>query len=414
MNFISFYSFIFSFICLSGFVFQLQQVSDLYFQFLTSSKIAYRMEEIEPYQSIMFCTAYFPVLDRSRYKEYGITLSVPQTLLEQFEEMSKLTIKNILTLTPAVTDVLDDCTRRDDEFSVPLLLKRSECYNFFEIIKSVNGERICYTFRPRLPTNYSFGEVASSQTQLSLIYQLNMLPSLARSIVGHFISYGVNYEKHEDPLNSRFYHAKVYNTKSFNQSRFSIYGEYIFITRLPVPYDTKCVQGHDSEDCNEKCLIRKFKSINKIPWSGFHSEKLDMKMFNVADLKNNSLAPIASASFRDCHSSCKTKIQCFTSMSKTTAYEFQYQAPVCSFAIQATTPSAPHMHVSAVPFLNLIEYIVQIGSCFGVWFGLSIISINPLKWKFFNRKTSSEIQATNAHRRNLFTKVASVLSKQNH
>ena len=369
------------------------------------------MEEIEPYQSIMFCSPYFDVLDRSRYKEYGISSSVPQTLLEESEEMSSLTIKNILTLTPAITDVIDDCVRRDDEFSAPLLLNRSECYNFFEIVKSVNGERICYTFRPRNPTNYSFGEVASSQTHLSLIYQINMLPDLARSTIGHFISYGTNYEKFKDPLNSRFYHAKVYNTKSFNQSRFSIYGEYIFITRLPAPYDTKCIQGHESEECNEKCLIRKFKSINKIPWSGFHREEIDMKMFNIVDLKNSSLAPIASASFHECRSSCKTKIQCFTPISKTTAYEFQYQSQVCSFSIQATTPSAPHMHISAVPVLNLIEYIIQIGSCFGVWFGLSIISINPVKWKLFNRKASSEIQTINAHRRNLFTKVTSVLSK---
>ena len=396
MNLQNFWSRCFSLICLSGLVFQLQQVSELYFRYMTSSKIEYKEREVEDYQTVMFCSRYSDLLDRSRYLEFGISPAVPKNLQIYYQQLSVLSIKNILRLTPPVTDVIDDCFRRSDKYSVPLDLNRSECYNFFQIVKSVNGERICYTFRPKTQTNYSVGHVASSQTHINQVYVLTMLPSLAKSIVGYFVSYPSSYKKHEDPLNSRKFQARIINTQTFNQSKFAIHGDYTYITRLPPPYDTQCLQEHDREACYEVCLINQFKGINRIPWSGYHRDELDTKMLTITDLKNQTLASSIYASFEECHSLCKMKTECKTFFSRTTAHEYQdrtllfnYETKkTTAFQIQASNPSSPHMYVNAVAFLNLIEYIIQVGSCFGVWFGMSIISFDPLKWTICHRKTS--------------------------
>ena len=44
-------------------------------------------------------------------------------------------------------------------------------------------------------------------------------------------------------------------------------------------------------------------------------------------------------------------------------------------------------------FLNLVEYIVQIGSSFGMWFGLSISSFNPMKGTIFENNEKVVVQS---------------------
>ena len=387
---------LFLLVCLSGLLFQIQQVSELYFQFLTWSKIEYRVREVDDYQTISFCPRFTELMDRTRHKEYGIQLEAPIGLDNILKEMSTLTIKDILDLTPPESDIIHQCTIRGIKLSVPLLLNRSECEKFFTVIKAVNGERICYTFMPPKQANYSIGDVASSQTHTNSVYQLNMKPNLGRSTNAFFISYYNDVEGKEDPLESRPFQAEFVNTRTFNQSRFAVYGESTEITRLPAPFDTSCTPGHDREACYERCLIEKFKAIDRIPWSGYHRLPLPVKMFNELDLKNETMADVATKSFQECHSSCRTKKECLTRFSKTTIEVYWETTLYFNFAIVSMVPTAPHIIVTAVAFLNLIEYIVQIGTCFGMWFGLSIISFHPTRWK---KMIKTKAQATNVETR---------------
>src|SRR5688572_27676241 len=42
-------------------------------------------------------------------------------------------------------------------------------------------------------------------------------------------------------------------------------------------------------------------------------------------------------------------------------------------------PREPAMTINHLPELRLVEFLVYIFSCFGTWFGLSILHLNPLK-----------------------------------
>ena len=379
----------FSLICLSGFIFQVYQVCDLYFRFQTTSKTEFEFREIEDYPTIMYCPRFTDLLNRTNYKEYGIGSTPIKNLDELDHELNTLSIQNISELTPNESDTMQGCQVRDENISGPLFRNAKECNKFFMVTKSVNGEKVCYTFMPRVRRNYSVGDVASSRLYAGVIYQVFLRPSLAQSVIGYFITYFEDSAFNRDPLNSRLYQARVVNTATFNRSTFAIIGETVTIKRLPPPFDTKCVEGHQRGACYEVCLIDKFSVIKKIPWSGFHRDKIVMKMPTSKDFDNENTRRLIFNSFQECHGLCKLKSECETSFGRTTVQEFEDRTLVENFVLMAMIPAGPHLNLYAVPFLNLIEFVVQVGSCFGVWFGLAIISFNPIKCKMFRKKTST-------------------------
>ena len=145
----------YSVFCFLGFLFQLQQVSDLYFHFYTTSKTEFHIREVDDYQSLVFCPRWYDILDSKQLlTKYGIQLVAPKSDQEMDRLLGSLTIKQILELTPAVSTVIYDCMIREDNISAPILITKEECYRIFKVIQSVNGERICYTFIPRVRMNY--------------------------------------------------------------------------------------------------------------------------------------------------------------------------------------------------------------------------------------------------------------------
>ena len=262
MNFKRISSVVYSLFCLSGFLIQVQQVSELYFRFGTTSKTVFQIREIGYYQTMMYCPRFLDILDRSNYKKYGILPEEPKSLQEVLHDLWKLKIKDILDLTPPASEIIAYCYTRHGIVSVPKDMKREECYEFFRVIKSVNGERICYTFMPRNRTSYSASDVASSQTHTNTIYQINVRPSILQTKQAFFISTDIN-NKTEDAFDSRPFQAKAVNLKTLNESSFSVFGESMEINRLAHPYDTECTPGHDRETCYEESFIKKFKVIDR-------------------------------------------------------------------------------------------------------------------------------------------------------
>ena len=384
----------FSLVCLTGFLVQVQQVSEVYFRFETTSSIVYQFRETDYYQSIMYCPRFKELIDYKRLKELGKSFS-EESLEDYLRGLSSLAIKDILELTPSESQAIHKCMVRVGRMSSVTIMKQKECEEYFKVIKSVHGEKVCYTFKPSFWVNYTVRHVASSLTHTNAVYEIYAHPSIARGVVAFFISSPINfYGNSKDPLHSVPFQALGQNHKHFLELRFAVYGDSITIHRLPPPFDTNCSPGYNQETCYEDCLIDYFKAINRLPWSGFHRQKLDMKMLNPIDLENKTIARFVETSFEKCDSRCKIKTECLTQFSRTTLQEYKERF----LTLSSMLPTVPHMSLYAAPFLNLVQYIVQIGSSFGMWFGLSIISLNPMKWKFCQKKEIPNIVVSNQRR----------------
>ena len=336
----------------------------------------YQIRETDYYPSILYCPRFLDLIER--YQVKGILPTISRSIDDFHRQLANLSVREILEVTPPEFETMTSCSVRKGRMSSPVNLNERECLDFFKVTKSVTGERICYTFTPRIMANYSVGVVASYYNYVGILYQIVLKATVSKTYSAFIISSVVdsNNMEEKDPLHSRPFEANADNAKTFSKSRIFVYGDSIEINRLPPPHDTKCTPGHDQEACYELCLIEKFRAINKLPWSGFHREKLDMKILTPTDLLNEGIARHVEDSFEECHSLCKLKTECFTKFSRTTIQEY----PGDCLVMSSMLPSLPHMSIYAIPSLTLVEYIVQVGSSFGMWFGLSIISFDPVKW----------------------------------
>ena len=344
----------------------------------------------------MYCPAIFQLLDENKKESFGIPNQKVLPLDQYLRYLSNLTIKDILELTPLESEVIESCIVRLGKMSTPTVMDNSKCKLYFNVTKAVFGEKICYTFIPRFGADgFSAGDIATSFSHTGSVYRIRLRPTMSKSSFASFIS--VVNSNVKDFLHSRLFQANTAKGKTFKYSRILVFGDSIEIKRLPPPYETACTPGHDREMCYEECLVKKLKVMNRLPWSGFHSEKVKMKMLTPAQLVNETISEYVGQSFEGCHSLCKLKTECFTQFSKTTVIEHG----AAYFYFLSALPSQPHMSVFAIPTLTLIEYIVQMGSCFGMWFGMSIISMNPLKWKITQGKDFTT-GAVATRRRKLF------------
>ena len=396
---------IFVIICVSGFVFQLYKISEVYFKYSTTSKIEVNVRETETYKTIVFCPRFPDLLDRSRFEEFRIFPQIPQNFEDMATELAKLTIKDIIQLTPSTSNVIDTCFDRDSERGTTYEMNKTECYKIFTVSKAVNGERICYMIMPRTVRKYSVGDVASSMMFMNVVYELDLNPIFGKTLLAYFITDFVDPENIRNPLYSRLFASRMLNLSSFNKSKFAVYGKSTEISRLPPPHETNCLQQHDRQFCYENCLIKKFMKVNRVPWSAFISQQLDMHMFTPKDWDNITQASMATESLRKCHVQCKIQTECYTAFTETSVVEvvdnINYGSNGKTITrVASMVPSGPHTTAVSVPLLSLVEYIIQVGSCFGVWFGLSIISFNPVKWKIL--QSNSTIERNVKHRR-LFT-----------
>ena len=374
---------VFIIICTTGFVYQLQQVSQVYFRYQTTTRLELKMIELEEHATVVFCSRYIDLIDRRNYIKYGLQSSIPIELTDIVDEQAKLKIKDIFELTPSTHDTLRSCMTRSDILGIPQIHSSNECLRQINVSKVVTGEHICYSFTPKTKKMYSPGIIASSMNYMSVVYDLELNHHFsAVTAVSFIVHFASRYASH--PLGSRLYAAISVNNQGIGNKRFFLSYENNKIDRLPPQYDTNCSPGHFTQKCYEDCLLKEMKSVNRVPWSAFIDEPIDSYMMTNKDLENETMINLTTNFFSYCHEKCKTKIECHTEFAKTKLFEAT-GTPHNLSRISCMIPAAGDVQVISIPTLTLIEYIVQVGSCLGAWFGLSVFSINPLKWRMIQK-----------------------------
>ena len=374
----------FLFFCTTGFLYQLLQVSQVYFRYRTTTRLELKIIELVEHAIVVFCSRYIDLIDRRQHEKYGLNSSIPIEFKDIVDEQSKLRIKDIFELTPSPNDTLNSCMTRSETLDVPRIHSSEQCLHQMNISKVINGEHVCYSFTLECMTKYSPGNVASSMNYMAVVYDLELNDNFSNVTAVSFIVHLLD-KLSLHPLGSRLYSAISVNDNGIGNKRFFLSYENNVIDRLPSPYDTNCLSGHLTQLCYETCLTQEMKSVNRVPWSSFIDKPSDSLMMTNKDLENETMFNFTSNAFRQCHQKCKTKLECHTEFTKTKLFEAT-GTPHNLTRISIMIPAAGDVHVVSIPQLTLIEYIIQVGSCLGAWFGLSVFSINPFKWKIFRRR----------------------------
>lgn len=83
---------LFSLICLSGFLLQVQQVSELYFRFVTTSITMFKILEVDHYQTMIYCPRSVDLLNKTN-EVFGNTENLPLTLEQVENKLSNLCMR---------------------------------------------------------------------------------------------------------------------------------------------------------------------------------------------------------------------------------------------------------------------------------------------------------------------------------
>lgn len=169
-------------------------------------------------------------------------------------------------------------------------------------------------------------------------------------------------------------------TKLAQFNYFKVNYGYLINHKLPPPFAMRCVyymsqlDYYDQSYCKMKCLLAlTMKRFNKVPFSTIISEKVNYTHISLMDIVNNSTE--LDKFELTCRQRCSFD-DCFEMLSLTKV-SVEPDSRGLQFAV--LIPQEPFVTVVYLPKIEFSELIVYVLSCVGTWFGISILSLNPVK-----------------------------------
>ena len=402
--------------CLAGFLYQAIEISIDYFSYKTTSKVFLYTDKKHSNPSIILCTRYTDILNRSRHHEYGIHPFRSDRKSMWGDDMSKLTIKDIFDLTPDPKEVIHGCQYRHHDHDLTTY-NVSSCYNLFRIQKYHEGRFICYQFRTtKQKDDFDCGAIARSFYSPRELYSITLKPLFLQSNLIQLITFIPYADPKDLPIVSRrFYTFKMRwtgNDNEYNSSKanyFLISGDTYSMWRQRKPYDTQCtdIDANVTGDIvffQAECNIKAFKHYNLLPHNEINLNPSPLKHMSFEMMKNLSLIEDIKERKDNCSKKC-TVIPCREWYSVTVT-QSEPKLMNGSMTIASYCSNRPITSLHFIPRINLAEYLVFLGSCLGIWFGFSFLSFNP-----FERKISirTPVKRCNIGKRRLEQKPPRIL-----
>lgn len=364
---VKFFSFIFCSLTFIGFLYQVGQTSISFFKFSVKTTVSIEQAEIIIFPDYTLCFRFQDLLN--------------------FGEDSP-TIRQILDGTPTESDLISNCDVKRQSSYLTGSFDGAKCTGIFEIQKEIFREDVCYrlTYRNRSHI-FHHHHLYTPQTHYNLLLRLyvgeKFAPTRETSAIVSpandgkpYVSSGLsrrirtNYGTASDRLYNDFYSA---------YSPYKLY-------HLPSPYETNCRSDapEQGNECIAKCLLEITAQEHKlVPFNIFMSKKSKyshLKHVNVTE--NQKYEEIFSSHYMHCKNNVchwKSCYRSFTTTSTTSSYNAMHDKHKSSYIFSLATPSTPDTVIKSFPDFLLTEYVIYIMSCFGTWFGLSVIALNPLK-----------------------------------
>lgn len=208
-----------------------------------------------------------------------------------------------------------------------------------------------------------------------------------------------------------------------NYYRFQMTYNTLQIERLPSPYDTNCLDYKEEAgifsaiECRNVCLLnRTLSRIKKIPFSitvwnateiylsyiesgeftpevdfaidfyatrqEFYSSLMNFKHLSNLDMAKADISDRMVAIEDECNREC-FRPDCYETLTMTKVYydypEKEESVEKIPLTFEVMVPTKPSIRIIHGVKMSLTEYLVSVLSCFGIWFGLSVLSVNPFK-----------------------------------
>ena len=352
--------------CFLGFLFQVYHISAIYFAYSTNSRVQRTVHISHTTPDAAICVEFAEVLD---WDSYRLVYKDPDRLP---------TTNDIFRFTPAIDEIIKSSFHR--ERSGFRIIRTNDSHRFFFVKKFFVSSSICYAFGLINNPEIYYPTVSLSLQEKNTFFGIQLSDKL--TLVTKFsamVYYGGL------PYTSKNFCPTVDRTAAGSTSMMS---EYAFsfirngVSLLQTPYDTGCTEGSGKKTrCQMDCMTERLAPIDRVPYQIVAEEGSDRPPFNQQDMEEEDKLKIIEESFQYCNSLC-IEVPCKYDYTTTTLAGEKHTAVTgnkSSIWIRVEAPSAPGLNIVTDPKICLTEYLIYVCSSFGIWFGLSVYNLNPLR-----------------------------------
>ena len=375
-------------ICVIGFLYHINEIISIFMSHGTRSHVTFGMDDILPMPNCVVCATYIDILNRTDYKKYGLFPKKPASANDQAYEQSRLTVREIFHLTPNPNKSINKCLLRIGDTFRMEYYNTTDCQSRMNVRKFLMQEYICYSFTPNNSRNYSITWVTHSLLNSMHLFDFVLTDDFATSSqilpivserVGERIDYPLFSRNFAKPV-FRFQSHIVQDSSTLISNLYRLFHSTYRVQLLSYPYDTDCTKDNPRHECIRKCVTQKSLILHRAPFTEMVFDELDIKIISPDDLKNKSVEDTIGKVHVYCSNQCSRET-CFKSFSTTSIQPIRSDTVGNSMRFEVFTPETPITSIDTEPSLTFIDFIIYSCSCIGLWFGISIFSLNPTKLK---------------------------------
>jgi hypothetical protein len=373
---------------------QVITVSNQYFKYVTTTDVSFERPKVLVPHKIGICIKFSEILLEEKLRdETGIMFGDADVTEQRQADEDLLTVKQIFDYTPPEDRVIKECMYRLNNWSIRES-NTTDCYPHFNVSKFMTNEMMCYKINHLMEKWISTSSVSKSKYYTFMIYKV-VFSHLFRN---SSLVFPIIWMTGDLPHASRAYAEPLPYFRRKGRD-FPIYNTILIspadttVTRLPAPYDTKCLNAKDEVPllCHRDCMVENFASrLNIVPTFELIDQPIDMKPLTYRLMNQPHFARLFSKLSLKCKKQCEFTpcVDSFTQTFARVSREYCDDLETCeSLVIYSIINTQASIQTKAQPSMSFVDYFSFVTGSFGTWFGLSFLSLNPkLLLSFLNKR----------------------------
>jgi hypothetical protein len=352
-----------------GFGVQVTQVSIHYFSYGTHVQVHVLFPEKAVHHNVAVCVSYADLVNWTALSNASEK--------DGENEKPKLTVRQLFELTPDVNNTIEACYFRVSNWRAKFL-QGDECYNYFHVHKYMAQSYICYKFELLIEVTLDMSSITRSLSASFAMSTLSLTKAFNKSTNVNMITFHGSYPYLSRDVSVVTYILDSTLTKNKLHNYFDLFSNDYEFVRLEAPYDTGCIDRkvEDIFTCKYSCFVQHYSAMGKIAPLDPVTDPLDLLIIDGEDLEDDEILANVSKIDKICVKKCDF-VPCHSGYTKTTFLPRLIKE--LNLGYYSRTPIEPSIISESIPGNSFVEYFSFTAGCFGIWFGISFMSLDPFK-----------------------------------
>ena len=372
----------------SGLLWQLYLICDLYFQYKVSTRTTVFIPKVIQPLAVSLCISLQDIIDYGKIrKAIGGKWTLEDVVSEKqdyHQLIDNLTIGQMFNFTPAEDEIVGRFLFRNESMTNVELTSKS-CNEVLDIEKYLYMGYICYKIELKKDQPLTLRHLVATTYSSGLIRLIRFTDKLKRSDVIKITLGPLGIIPFRGLMSSPYIHREYDLKKETAKYSYFVTHHYTMdIESLEHPYETHC-RNYDSStitndvECTEVCIRNKtFEKFLKLPYVSLVTKSqfsAPLKLLGRIDLQSKE----TERQFQEILSFCVQRpcwrLACKDSqvIAVTTSYRRNY------FRWKHVVPIQTSFLISSRPQLSFVEFMTYVLGTISTWTGLSIIAMNPIE-----------------------------------